>query len=323
MTINQLTYFVAVVDARINLSRASRRLGISQPNISKQIALLEEEVGAPLFERTGRRLHALTPIGRQLYRHAVNVAEELARLRENVSPHAAARNIVIAASKSSIRYMVPSMLAAAAPIMQGLEVEVQELADSEICQAVREGRCDVGLVSGPVQPDKHLLFLPWYRWRYRLIFSRHGTIGTSLRESSRFLGKHPIAACASVRAPRPSVLRAIETLGITAQISFVSADPEEIKDRVRSNGHIGLIAEMAYSEDLDEDLDSCETPPPFPTLVSWIAVRRTSPLRDGVSTLVSEIASHLQPDMIERMRHNHPIDNPALLVRDLRLPRYG
>lgn len=323
MTINQLTYLVAVIDARINLSRASRHLGISQPNISKQIALLEEEIGAPLFERAGRRLHALTPVGRQLYRHALNVTDELARLREDVAPHAAERNIVIGASPGTVRYVVPGMLAAAAPGMRGLEVEVEELPASEIDQAVLDGRCDVGLISGPVRPDKNLLFLPWYRWRYRMIFARDSGIGQLLRDDPGILKKHRVAACASITAPRPAVMRALEALDIVPQITLMSPDPDEIKERVRSNGHIGLIAEMAYSEELDTDLDSCESPPPFPTLVSWIAVRRNTPLRTGVTSLLGEVASHLEPAMIERLRSNGPIVDPSIITRDVRLPRYG
>lgn len=323
MTINQLTYLVAVVEGGINLSRASRRLGVSQPNISKQLALLETEIGSPLFERTGRRLHALTPVGRQLFRHALNVKQEIACLYEEASPQAVENVAVIATTAATTRYVLPGMLAAAASEMRGVAVDVQTLAPDDIARAVLEGRCDVGLISGSVRPDPDLLLLPWYRWRYRLIFPRTGRIASELQHNGRSLRDYPIAACASVAAPRPAVMRAMEQLGITPQICMVSPDPDEVKDAVRSRQHVGLIAEMAYSEQTDNDLFARESPAPFPTLMAWIAIRRRSPLREGVSTFLNGIASHLRPATVEHLRRQAPAADPGLLVRGIRVPRYG
>jgi len=323
MTINQLTYLLTVVQEGINLSRASRRLGVSQPNISKQLSLLEQEVGAPLFERAGRRLNALTPAGRQLYRHAGKVTEELARLREDLSPAATEKTAIVGATAGTIRYVLPSMLAAAAPQLGDVSVEVEQLTGDDICQAVLQGRCDIGLVSGPVKPDPELVLLPWYRWRYRLIASRHGNSrpkGTSNRD---LLRDHPIIACASITAPRSSVLRAIERLGITEKIDRITPNPDEVKDVVRANGHIGLLAEMAYSEEADADLDAYEVPPPFPTLMAWIAVRKSTPLRPGISALIGGFASHLRPEVIEGLRLGTTGCDPAGGGWSVKVPRYG
>lgn len=323
MTINQLTYLVAVVEGGINLSRASRRLGVSQPNISKQLALLEEEIGHPIFERAGRRLLALTPVGRQLFRHALNVTEELVRLHEDVSPETVERTVAIGSTMAMARYVLPGMLAAAAPETRGITVEIHTLPSEDIGQAVLEGRCDFGLISGTITPEPNLLLLPWYRWRYRLIFSKSSNIRSELIRSGDFLRNYPIAACASVAGNQSAVLRAMEKLGVTPQIRTITPNVDEVKAIVRSNRHVGLIAEMAYSEHVDKDLDSCDSPASFPTLLAWIAIRRQAVLREGVATLLEGIASHLQPTTIERLRRKEVCNDPALVARGVRIPRYG
>ena len=73
MDLKQLTYFVTVVDEE-NISAAARRLHISQPPLSHQIKLLEEELGVKLLERGPRKIK-LTDEGKLLYRRAHSMLE--------------------------------------------------------------------------------------------------------------------------------------------------------------------------------------------------------------------------------------------------------
>ena len=71
MDIRQLNYFMAIVEEG-NISAAAKRLHISQPPLSMQLKLLEQELGTVLLERGSRRV-TLTDSGRLLYKHACQI----------------------------------------------------------------------------------------------------------------------------------------------------------------------------------------------------------------------------------------------------------
>ncbi len=82
MSLAQLEYFVAVAE-EAHVGRAARRLRISQPPLTRQIRRLEDEVGAPLFERTPRGMRLL-PAGERFLAHARRALAEVDAARRAV-----------------------------------------------------------------------------------------------------------------------------------------------------------------------------------------------------------------------------------------------
>lgn len=70
MKLQQLKYLIAVRDHNLNVSVASDALYTSQPGVSKQIGLLESELGVRIFERRGKHLHRITPVGEEIIKCA-------------------------------------------------------------------------------------------------------------------------------------------------------------------------------------------------------------------------------------------------------------
>lgn len=80
MEFRHIRYFIAVAE-ELNFTRAAHQLSTAQPSLSQQIRHLEDEIGAPLFERTQRKV-VLTPAGHALLKEAREIQRRVGRLTE-------------------------------------------------------------------------------------------------------------------------------------------------------------------------------------------------------------------------------------------------
>src|SRR6516165_6729998 len=123
MTLHQLRIFLSVAQSS-TLTRASKQLDLAQPSLSKQLAGLEESVGARLFDRTHNRM-ILTDAGRVLLRHAQSVLREIDEAEAGLREFAAGKRTIVrvAGLNSAIKALLPAALMRCAT---GLEVDIQE-----------------------------------------------------------------------------------------------------------------------------------------------------------------------------------------------------
>jgi LysR family transcriptional regulator, benzoate and cis,cis-muconate-responsive activator of ben and cat genes len=156
MELRHLRYFVTVAE-ELNVSRASARLRISQPAVSRQLRDLEEELGVELFSRQNSKLK-LTPAGqaflahaRDLLRRSNDAAKEMAAFRPQ------------AARKVTVGYIAPVLASKLTPALRTfsqkspeVEVVLREMSPGEQVTALRDGQIDLALPgnSCPVLSDE-------------------------------------------------------------------------------------------------------------------------------------------------------------------------
>lgn len=81
MKLQQLKYLLAIVDNGLNITAAAERLYTSQPGVSKQLKLLEEELGVQLFVRKGKSLSGISLAGHQVISRARAIMREVEEIR--------------------------------------------------------------------------------------------------------------------------------------------------------------------------------------------------------------------------------------------------
>ena len=134
--------FLAVLDAG-SLMGAARQLGAQQPTLSRHITELEAQLGAPLFERTGRGVLpttlalAIADSARQMATSADTLARTLTRSRE-----ATAGTVRITTSEVAASYLLPPVLVQLQQAEPGIQVEL--VASNQISNLLRR-EADIAL----------------------------------------------------------------------------------------------------------------------------------------------------------------------------------
>jgi len=112
MKLHQLRYLAAVAQNGLNITAAAEKLHTSQPGVSKQIKLLEDELGFQIFVRDGRNLSRVTPAGQQVIDRAVRILREvqnIKRLSDDFKDEARG-SLAIATTHTQARYVLPPVI---------------------------------------------------------------------------------------------------------------------------------------------------------------------------------------------------------------------
>lgn len=144
MDIRQLRYFIAVANAR-NFTRASEQLHIAQPPLSRQIQLLEDELGVQLLLRTSRPLQ-LTEAGRMFYEQALQIVNRLDQLKTTMQQTGLnqRQTLSIGFVASTLYGGLPMLVRKLRQHYPNLDIQLVELTSMQQFDALKSGRIDVG-----------------------------------------------------------------------------------------------------------------------------------------------------------------------------------
>lgn len=182
MDLRRLRYFIAAAEEE-NLRRAAGRLHVAQPALSKQIAVLEAELGCALFIRANRRIF-LSPAGRVFLEDARRLLREWAMAAERARQaeagqlgvlrvgfrETAGRSQIVSRSFGEFRTAYP-----------GVELRLNQLTSPAQCEALRAGELDAGFVYLSPAHDHGLARIPVASDRFYLALHRHHPLATRRR----------------------------------------------------------------------------------------------------------------------------------------------
>ena len=147
MELRHLTYFVAVAE-RLNFSKAAEDLHVAQPAISQQIRSLERELGAPLFDRVGKRV-TLTEAGRALLPHARHILSAVESARHEVLERGSLNRgkASLGAPSTISTHLLPGLLVRFKQKYPGLEVTLREAGTETLLRLIEDNQLDLAIAS--------------------------------------------------------------------------------------------------------------------------------------------------------------------------------
>lgn len=169
--LNQLRSFVTIAN-EMSFRRAAEVLNMTQPPLTRQIQLLERDIGVALFDRSGRAIR-LTPAGRRFLNEAEDIIRraEAAALSARKAQAGQEGRVVLGFIPVAALGLLPTLISVARAAVPGVDLEMQEMLTVEQAEALPTGRIDLGIMRQPRDRDR-LELARILRERYLLAIPR-------------------------------------------------------------------------------------------------------------------------------------------------------
>ena len=281
MKLQQLRYLREVAKRGLNLSEAAEALHTSQPGISKQIRLLEDELGVDILVRNGKRVVDVTKPGQVI----LDITERILQDTENLKQVArefrdqAAGTLTIATTHTQARYSLPKVVNAFKQRYPKVRLTLKQGRPPQLAEMVLAGEADIAIATEALDQYPKLLALAGYQWRHCVVVPAKHPLLKEQRITLEMLARYPIITYDPAFAGRSHIDDAFRAQGIAPDIVLSAVDSDVIKTYVELGLGIGIIAAVAFNEKRDQLLRAADIGHLFGTMTTRVAVRRGSTLR--------------------------------------------
>ncbi len=295
MQLHQMRYIREVSRQNLNVSAAAEALHTSQPGVSKQIQLLEEELGLQIFQRSGKRLTGITEPGKIV----LEMAERMLREVENIKrvgddfTRDSEGSLTIATTHTQARYRLPPAIKGFVEQHPNVRLHIHQGNPTQVTEMIANGEADIGIATEAIAEHPDLVALPCYTWN-RCVVAPHGhAILHDTPLTLKKLASYPVVTYDLGFAGSNSVRRVFEAEGLEPNVILTAIDSDVIKTYVEMGLGVGLLAQMAYDAERDKNLAMLEAAHLFPDSTTYLGVRRDMYLRGFLYDFIGLIAPHL------------------------------
>ena len=303
MNLRQLRYLHTIAESGYNISRAATRLHTAQPGVSKQIQLLEQELGIGLLLRKGNRIVGVTEAGAAV----LEVAQRMLRDADSVRNIGAeftqqqSGRLVIATTHIHARYVLQRVIKEFMNSHPRVQLVLRQGGPAQIAQLVAAGEADLGISSEPPEPVDELVMLPCSLLERSVITRARHPLLKEKRLTLKALAAYPLITLDQSYVGGSAVLRAFEKARITPNIVLSAIDADVIKTYVELGLGIAILPTVAYKPKRDRNLRVRDASSLFDPTSTRIEIRRSSFLRDYMYDFIRLVAPSWNRDMIDQI----------------------
>jgi LysR family transcriptional regulator, cys regulon transcriptional activator len=318
MKLTKLRYLAAVVQNDLNITTAARKLHTSQPGVSKQLKLLEDELGFPLFEREGRNFVGVTPAGQSVVDRSLRILEEAHNIRQLSQDARGERrgSLSIGTTHTQARYVLPPVVKAFQARFPDIDLHLHQGTSEQIAEMSKLDRIDLAIATAGQELFPGLVRLPAYRWHRKIVVPHGHPLASERRPTLQAIAKYPIVTYTFSFSGRSSLPALFESAGLKLNVALTASDADIIKTYVKLGLGVGIVASMAIDPVADRDLVAVDAEHLFAEHVTWIGFRRGRLLRGFVREFIQDFAPHVTPRLAENaIRVSKPEDVERLFEK--------
>ena len=302
MTLQQLRMLREIARQSNNLSGAAAALHTSQPGVSRQIQLLERELGVALLARRKNRITGFTEPGRAILTAAERALAEAENVRRIAAEYGREEGgqLTIATSHLHARYTLLTPIKTFALRHPGVRLHMRQADPDDILRLVAEGEADIGISTelGARRPE--LVLLPGRAVERSLIVPIGHALAGKRKVTLADIAKHPLVGYNPKQRGGQIVGAAFRAKGLQPKLVVSAIDSDIIKAYVAEGVGIAVIPTLALDLELDRGLRIVDVTPLFPKSVMTVSLRRDIYLRRFIPDFIQLVAPKWGYDAIQR-----------------------
>lgn len=323
MKLQQLRYIWEVAQHELNVSVTAQSLYTSQPGISKQIRLLEDELGVEIFARSGKHLTHITPAGEAI----LKIAGEILRKAESIKQVAQDFNddykgaLSIATTHTQARYALPSIIESFIRQYPEVSLHMYQGTPIQISEMAADGTVDFSIATEALELFGDLMMLPCYQWNRAVIVPKNHPLCQDSVLTLEAIAQYPLVTYVFGSTGRSKIDDAFTHLNLAPKVVFTAADADVIKTYVKLNLGVGIVAKMACL-DLDDSLVALDASHLFEDSITNIGFRKGTFLRGYMYDFIELFAPHLKKELVTQAIQSSSRAEIDEIFGSLELPRH-
>lgn len=255
MNLNQIELLRVLQETAYNLTKAAEKMHVVQSAVSRQLQLFEEELGSPLFERQGKKLTSLTPLGERIMSEVAVINQA----KENITAIAAdfldstQGTLHIATTHTQAKYFLPMAIQRFRKKYPDVRIYMVQASPEQLVDQLHARKADIAICTEKVDSVSDLVLEKCYDWHHAIVIPEGHPLAEGDITLAR-LASYPILTYNFGFTGRSTIDKAFAGTGLELDIILAAADTDVIKTYVRLGIGVGLIADIAYNPTLDQDL---------------------------------------------------------------------
>ena len=273
LTIRQLRVFEAVA-THLSFTKAAEELYLSQPAVSMQIKQLEENVGLPLFEKLGKKIH-LTEAGKELHHYGRTIFKQLEEMEEVLeSMKGLSRGRLDIAVASTVNYFAPRALGAFSRHYPGVKLTLEVTNRENLMRMLDQNVKDLVLMGKPPS-DIDLEAEPFMENPLVVIAPPNHPLAQEKNISLKRIAQETFLMREPGSGTRQAMVRFFKSKNIEIKKGMEMTRNEAIKQAVRAGLGLGVVSVHTIELEIESKRLVILDVEDFPIQRKWFIVHRS------------------------------------------------
>ncbi len=304
MKLQQLRYIWEVARHDLNVSATAQSLYTSQPGISKQIRLLEDELGVEVFARSGKHLTRVTPAGEAILEVSGQILQKVESIKQVAQEFSDEKkgSLDIATTHTQARYALPPAITQFIGQYPDVSLHMHQGTPMQISEMAADGTVDFAIATEALSHFSDLIMMPCYRWNRSVVVPKDHPLTQVSKLTLQDIAAYPVVTYVFGFTGRSKLDDAFKREGLEPKVVFTAVDSDVIKTYVRLGLGVGIIASMAYEAEQDSDLVVLDCSHLFESSTTKIGFRKGTFLRGYMYDFIEQFAPHLTRDVVAQVQ---------------------